>query len=116
MTDQQQTAETAPTRHVEVNGDTIGYRSIGRGRPVTPLNRMRGTLDTWDPLLLNQLAEAHRVITVDYPGVGYSGGTLPPDMSRAAAFIDAFATAIDVQRFIVLGWSWGGLVSQTLLL
>jgi pimeloyl-ACP methyl ester carboxylesterase len=116
MIDQQKTAQTASTRYVEVKGDRIAYRSIGKGRPMILLTRMRGTLDTWDPLFLDQLAETHRVITVDYPGVGYSSGTLPPDMSRAAAFVAAFASAIDVSRFVVLGWSWGGLVSQTLLL
>lgn len=110
------TALTAPTRHVEVAGNRIAYRSIGTGKPRILLNRMRGTLDTWDPLFLDQLAETSRVITVDYPGVGYSSGSLPPDMSGAATFAAAFATAIDVPRFVVLGWSWGGLVSQTLLL
>jgi pimeloyl-ACP methyl ester carboxylesterase len=111
-----ETAQTAATRYADVNGDRIAYRAIGTGSPMILLTRMRGTLDTWDPLLLDGLAETHRVITVDYPGVGYSTGALPPDMSRAAAFVAAFASAIDVQRFVVLGWSWGGLVSQALLL
>jgi len=112
----QESALTAATRYVDVNGNRIAYRSIGAGRPMILLTRMRGTLDTWDPLFLDQLAERRRVITVDYPGVSHSTGTLPPDMSRTAAFVAAFADAIDVQRFVVLGWSWGGLVSQTLLL
>lgn len=109
-------ALTAPTLYIDVDGSKIAYRSIGEGDPIILVTRMRGTIDTWDPLFLDTLAAAHRVITVDYPGVGYSGGALPQDMSRAADFVGAFATAIDVQRFTIMGWSWGGAVAQTFLL
>ena len=68
-----QTASTATTQYVEVDGIRIAYRSIGAGSPLVLLTRMRGTLDTWDPLFLDQLAVTHRIITVDYPGTGYSG-------------------------------------------
>ena len=87
-----------------------------RGTPLVLLTRFRGTLDTWDPLFLDRLARTHRVITVDYPGVGYSGGPLPADIGSVAAFVKAFATKIGVTRFAVLGWSWGGLVAQIVLL
>lgn len=111
-----QGAATAPTRHVEVGGAAIAYRTIGSGRPLLLLNRMRGTLDTWDPLFLDRLAAGGRVVTVDYPGVGHSGGTLPSDMTAAADFVAAFADAVDLAEFVVVGWSWGGLVAQALLL
>jgi hypothetical protein len=55
-----ETAQTAATHYVDVNGNRIAYRSIGTGSPMILLTRVRGTLDTWDPLLLDQLAEAHR--------------------------------------------------------
>jgi pimeloyl-ACP methyl ester carboxylesterase len=112
----QQIAATAATQYVEVQGSRIGYRSIGSGNPILLVNRFRGTLDTWDPLFLDELARQHRVITVDYPGVGYSSGVLPGDMSQVAAFVNAVARSIGLQRFAVLGWSWGGLVAQALLL
>src|SRR5918993_890227 len=112
----QGTAASVSTQYVEIDGSRIGYRSIGSGTPLVLLTRLRGTLDTWDPLFLDQLAEHHRVITLDYPGTGYSTGTLPTEMGQVAAFVSAFATKIGVTRFAVLGWSWGGLVSQALLL
>lgn len=112
----QQAAATASTRYIDVAGDRIAYRSIGSGAPIILLSRMRGTIDTWDPLFLDGLAETLRVITVDYPGVGYSAGALPADMGEAASFVAAFATAIDVPYFIIGGWSWGGLVAQSFLL
>lgn len=56
------------------------------------------------------------MITFDYPGVGYSRGTLPDDMGKVAAFVGDFTSAIKVDRFAMLGWSWGGFTTQTLLL
>ena len=79
------------------------------------LTRMRGTLDTWDPLFLDELTKSNRVITVDYPGVGYSSGKLPPQIGQVADFVAAFADAIELDRFVLLGWSWGGTVAQTFI-
>ncbi|MDP3859777.1 MAG: alpha/beta hydrolase [Stagnimonas sp.] len=109
-------AASTETRYLSVNGERIAYRSLGRGAPIVMVNRLRGTLDTWDPLFLDALARQHRVITVDYPGIGYSQGVQPDDIGKAAAFIGDFATALGLKQFVALGWSWGGLVTQALLL
>lgn len=111
----QETATRAATQFVEVAANRIAYRSIGSGTPMILLSRMRGTLDTWDPLFLDELARSNRVITVDYPGVGYSAGTLPPDIGQVANFVAAFADAIGLDKFVLTGWSWGGTVAQTFL-
>jgi hypothetical protein len=97
-----QTAANAPTHYVEVHGYRIGYRSIGKGTPLVLLTRFRGTLDTWDPLFLDRLARTHRVITLDYPGVGYSTGMMPTDIGQVAAFVNAFGAKIGLIRFAVL--------------
>lgn len=110
-----QAAATAPTRYVELRGERVAYRSFGSGSPLLLLNRMRGTLDTWDPLFLDELAKSNRVITVDYPGVGYSSGSLPEEIGLASDFAVTFADALGIERFAILGWSWGGTVAQTLL-
>jgi pimeloyl-ACP methyl ester carboxylesterase len=111
----QETAATAQNEYIELAGDRIAYRAIGRGTPMVLLTRMRGTLDTWDPLFLDELAKSNRVITVDYPGVGYSTGTLPPEIGDVADFVAAFTDAIGLDRFVIVGWSWGGTVAQTFL-
>jgi pimeloyl-ACP methyl ester carboxylesterase len=108
-------AVTAETRYVEVNGTKIAYRKIGNGTPLLLANRMRGTLDTWAPLFLDELARAHTVITFDYPGIGYSSGKLPDDMGHVADFINDLAGALKLEKFAILGWSWGGFASQTLV-
>lgn len=109
-------ASTALTHFVQVNGDKIGYRDIGKGAPLVLITRMRGTLDTWDPLFLDELAKHNRVIPVDFPGVGYSTGKLPPGIGETADFVIAFADAMKLDKFVLLGWSWGGTVAQTVVL
>ncbi|QEZ42941.1 alpha/beta fold hydrolase [Cupriavidus oxalaticus] len=109
------TAATVPTQYVTVQGNRIGYRAIGHGAPLVLANRMRGTLDTWDPLFLDTLAKSHTVITFDYPGIGYSDGKLPTDLPVLAMFVREFASALSLERFAMAGWSWGGYVMQTLL-
>jgi pimeloyl-ACP methyl ester carboxylesterase len=108
------TAATAQTRQVVVNGDRIAYRDIGRGTPIVLANRMRGTLDTWDPLFLDELARRHRVITFDFPGVGYSSGQLPEDIAATARVVRDFASVLRLDSYVAAGWSWGGLVVQAL--
>lgn len=110
------TAAKARVQYVNVGADRIAYRRIGRGPAMILVNRLRGTIDTWDPLFLDALASKNTVVTVDYPGVAYSEGKLPDDMASVSRFIDDFATAIKVDRFVILGWSWGGLAAQAYLL
>lgn len=109
------TASTAETKFVEVGGVKLGYREVGSGDPIIMFTRLRGTIDTWDPAFVDALADGYRVIMVDYPGVGYSEGTLAPDMVSVAGTMAEFAKAIGVQKFHIVSWSWGGALAQTFL-
>ncbi|AKC88140.1 alpha/beta hydrolase [Pseudoxanthomonas suwonensis] len=106
----------APTLEVAVGEDRVAYRRLGAGPPLLLANRFRGTLDTWDPQFLDALAQGHTLILFDFPGVGYSEGQIPESMEEASAFIDRFADALGIDRFALLGWSWGGLATQAYLL
>ncbi|MCC2957565.1 alpha/beta hydrolase [Massilia sp. IC2-477] len=108
-------ADQAASCFVTVGGDSIAYRKIGAGSPLLLTNRLRGTLDTWDPLFLEGLAQEHTVITFDYPGVGYSGGVLPTDLDALGRLVIGLADALGLDRFAIGGWSWGGIVAQVVV-
>ncbi|TCC98543.1 alpha/beta fold hydrolase [Pedobacter hiemivivus] len=107
-----QKAIASETKLVEVEGRKLAYRSIGKGTPIIFVNRFRGTLDTWDPLFLDKMAENFNVITFEYTGIGSSTGTLPTDIAIVAKDIKDLSQALNLKKFIVLGWSYGGLVAQ----
>ena len=55
---------TAPTRFLDVNGNTYAYRRFGRGSglPLLFLQHFTGTLDNWDPAVTDSLASGREVI------------------------------------------------------
>ncbi len=105
-------ALTAKTQFALVDNHKIAYRKFGKGTPMFIANRFRGTLDTWDPLFLDLLAEKNTVIIFDYSGIGYSEGNLPLDLKEVAAETAKLADYLKIDKFNVMGWSYGGLVAQ----
>ncbi|THV12686.1 alpha/beta fold hydrolase [Rhizobium rhizophilum] len=108
-------ALSAKTEFADVEGLKLAYREVGSGDPLILFNRLRGTVDTWDPAFIDALAEDYRVILVDYPGVGYSNGELPPDMVVLSDIMANFAKAVQAPKFNLIGWSWGGALGQVFL-
>lgn len=100
------------TQYAVIDHQKIAYRKIGKGSPIIVANRFRGTLDTWDPLFLELLAKNNTVITFDYAGIGYSTGELPLDIKEVAAEIIKLADYLKIDKFNVMGWSYGGWVAQ----
>jgi pimeloyl-ACP methyl ester carboxylesterase len=100
------------THYAIIDNQKIAYRKIGKGTPLIIANRFRGTLDTWDPLFLELLAKNNTVITFDYAGIGYSTGELPLDIKDVASEIVKLADYLKIDKFNVMGWSYGGWVAQ----
>lgn len=100
------------TQYAVIDNKKIAYRKIGKGSPIILANRFRGTLDTWDPRFIELLAQSNTVITFDYPGIGYSTGELPLDIKDVAAQITKLADFLKIDKFNVMGWSYGGWVAQ----
>ncbi|WP_199052909.1 alpha/beta fold hydrolase [Aquitalea sp. ASV15] len=102
----------ASTQYATVHNQKLGYRKFGQGTPLILINRFRGTLDTWDPLFLDLLAKQNTVIIFDQPGIGYSEGNLPLTMKELAAEVTGLADYLKIEKFNVMGWSYGGWVAQ----
>lgn len=112
MNVQKTNALNVETKFADLPGRKIAYRSIGEGNPIILINRFRGTIDTWDPLFLDLLAEKYRVITFDYSGIGYSTGMLPTAIKEVAKDVKDLADFLKIKKAVFMGWSYGGLVTQ----
>ncbi|KAJ3541553.1 hypothetical protein NM208_g4547 [Fusarium decemcellulare] len=113
------TQQTAKTQYVNSSsGARFAYRQIGTGlgTPLVMVTHFRGTMDKWDPLLINNLAAGRRVITVDYLGVGLSTGEVATSARQSAADITQCLELIGEVEIDLLGFSLGGYVAQIVAL
>lgn len=106
------------TTFITVDGNRLGYRMFGKKNtvPLVILNRFRGTMDTWDPALLDLLAQDRTVVIFDSAGVGISDGKTPDNITAAAAIVAGLIHALHFSQVDVLGWSMGGAIAQRLSL
>jgi pimeloyl-ACP methyl ester carboxylesterase len=101
------------------NGVGYAYRDTGGregGRPLVLLQHFRGNLDSWDPALIDALAQARRVVTFDNAGVGGSTGTTPGTIEQMARDALAFIAAMEFSQADLLGFSIGSFVAQQIAL
>jgi pimeloyl-ACP methyl ester carboxylesterase len=109
------TASKVRNQFIATSGGRIAYRSIGKGTPIILCNRYRGNLDSWDPAFLDALAQKYQVIIFDYTGFGLSSGEAPSDMEGFSKDVATLATALGFPKFILGGWSFGGMVTQVFI-
>lgn len=111
-------ADTADTLHLEAASTTFSYRRFGPtgGVPLVLFMRFRGTIDHWDPLFLDLLAEQRDVIIFDNVGSGHTPGIAPATIGAVADDALAFIDALGLAQVDILGWSHGGAVVQALTL
>ena len=101
------------------NGIDYAYRDTGGSEATVPLvllQHFRGNLDSWDPALIDTLAQARRVVTFDNAGVGGSTGTTPDTIEQMARDALAFLTAMGLSKVDLLGFSIGSFVTQQIAL
>ncbi|MBL0739997.1 alpha/beta hydrolase [Chryseolinea sp. Jin1] len=106
-------AVNSKTEYVEKDGRKIAYRKTGQGPAMILCNRFRGIMDDWDPLFIDSLSQYHTVYLFDYSGVGLS--TLPNANDSLMEIKDVadLSESLQLNRFILVGWSHGGKVAQT---
>ena len=116
-----ESASTAPNLRVKAaNGVTYQYRRFGHPSagsvPLVFFQHFRGTLDSWDPKLIDTIAATREVILVDNVGVGGSTGTTASTVQQMALDAIDFIDALKLPRYDVFGFSLGGEVAQEVAL
>ena len=106
--------ETAPNKTVEANGIKFSYRSFGKttGTPLILLQHFTGTMDYWDPAVVNGLAKERPVVVFNNTGVGKTSGATPDNVEQMATDAVAFINALGLKKVDLLGYSLGGFIAQ----
>jgi len=108
----------APNLSISAAGTTFAYRDIGprTGVPLILLNHWGAVLDNFDPPIVDGLATRHRVIAIDYRGIGASSGKAPVTVGEMAQDTIALIAALGFEKVDLLGFSLGGFVAQDIAL
>jgi len=106
--EQPEHAETTPTRFVRGGDVRFAYRRFGKPSPTALLllQHFRGSLDNWDPALLNGFAKDRTVITFDNAGIGFSSGDVPDNVADMARHALDFIEALDLRQSICSASRW----------
>ncbi|AZF06406.1 alpha/beta fold hydrolase [Pseudomonas sp. R5-89-07] len=106
----------AATQFIDINGRRLAYRTFGSGTPLVLCVRFRGTMESWDPLFLNNLVEQGFQVTIfDYSGLGQSTGERTYSPASLAKDAIELITALKLGKVIIGGWSLGGIAAQIVL-
>jgi pimeloyl-ACP methyl ester carboxylesterase len=110
-----QSHPNAPTLSISAAGAEFAYREFGpqTGVPLVVLTHLGANLDSWDPRIVDGLADRH-VIAVGYRGVGGSTGLVRESIEDMAEDMAAVIRALGYDRVDVLGLSMGGMVAQAI--
>ncbi len=112
----QDSLETAPTKYIEANGVKFSYRALGptSGTPLILLQHFTGTMDSWDPAVVNALAKSRPVVVFNNRGVGATDGVVADSVAQMTTDAYAFITALGYKKVDLLGFSMGGFIAQEL--
>ncbi|WP_416394842.1 alpha/beta fold hydrolase [Allohahella sp. A8] len=98
---------------LEIRGMRIHYRDVGEGPVIILVHGIFSSLHTWDGWV-EELRKSNRVITLDLPGFGLTGG--PEDIEQfdvefVYAVFKNFIQYMDAEHFTLAGNSFGGYLS-----
>ncbi|MFF4732778.1 alpha/beta fold hydrolase [Streptomyces mirabilis] len=112
-------SDVVETRYAQGTLARYAYRDFGQTGaepPLVLLQRFRGSLNHWDPLFLEVLAQKRRVIIFDNIGVSESTGDVPTTLEEMAEGAIDFVGALGLRSVDLLGWSLGGFIAQLVAL
>ncbi|WP_148214263.1 alpha/beta fold hydrolase [Robiginitalea biformata] len=100
---------------LELPGVTLHYRDLGEGLPVLLINGGPGMSSEGFLMMAGNLAENNRVILFDQRGTGLSELDVVNDstvtMDRMVADIEALRRHLGINRWVVMGHSFGGILA-----
>lgn len=107
---------TAPNQTLESDGIKFSYRSFGNknGTPIVFLQHFTGTMDYWDPAVVDGLAKTHQVIVFNNTGMGHSSGKVADSIEQMTKDAESFINALGYRQVDLLGFSMGGFIAQEL--
>ena len=106
---------SAPVLTAQTKLGPVAYRAVGSGPPLVLIMGYSGTMETWDPRLVNALAQRYRVVIFDNAGLGGTQALPAPlGVDAMANQTSALITALGLGRPDVLGWSMGSMIAQSL--
>jgi pimeloyl-ACP methyl ester carboxylesterase len=109
-----------PSQKVIVGDIDIAYKQLGKSnaKPIILITGLGATMDTWSPLLLEQLTSSNYYVTIfDNRGTGNTtAGTKQFSISQFAKDTAGLLDALKIQKADVLGWSLGSYIAQELTL
>jgi 3-oxoadipate enol-lactonase len=92
--------------------DGTHYRRSGAGAPIVLVHGVGADLEMWDAVA-ERLASRHDVVRYDM--LGHGASAKPPGPYRLDDFVDQLRRLVDglgFERFVLAGFSMGGLVAQ----
>ena len=102
---------------VDANGISIGYKLIGSGAPLVMIMGLGGTVENWQPQIVEALAKHYQLIMPDNRGMGHSTANETVfSYPLFAADVIGLLDALGVKQTNVLGYSMGSTTTQQLLL
>jgi pimeloyl-ACP methyl ester carboxylesterase len=100
------------SKFMELDGLNVHYRIIGTGKPLVLLHGTGASLHTWEQFSDN-LKDSFRLIALDLPAFGLTGGRADHDYSIAmyTAFLKKFTEKLNLTTFDLAGNSLGGRIA-----
>ncbi|MDO9368446.1 MAG: alpha/beta hydrolase [Sphingopyxis sp.] len=107
---------TAPTLTIDAGAIRFAYRRLGpaEGIPLLFLQHFTGTMDSWDPTLVDELARDRPVLLFNNTGVGTSSGATPDTVEQMTSEALSFIEALALPTLDLMGFSLGGMIALDL--
>lgn len=97
--------------YISVNNAELYCKTIGKGKPIVVVHGGPGLCHDYLLPHFEKLAENNHLIFYDQRGCGQSSGEITPGMINIETFVEdleAIRKAFNIEKFSILGHSWGG--------